>query len=381
MSMKDIVSESETWEQLCAFLASLVDLEGLAGRTGALRRRRCVRDLTGLLRLALAYANGPGSLRATAAWAAQAGIATLSDVALLKRLRGAADWLMAVALAGLSRLSPAVPVTGGRRLRLVDASCISMPGSKGTDWRLHAVFDPSRQGFVDLELTDSTGGERLDRFAVTPGEIWIGDRCYATAAGFRHVLDGAADFLVRIGWNALRLRRPDGSAFDLFAALRRTDQVLDCPVAVEDRARKATIPDLRLLAWRKAPDAVAKERLRIRQDAKRKGKQPDPRSLEAAEWVILVTSLDSAGFPPDIVFALYRLRWQIELAFKKLKSLAHLDDLPARTPALARAWIAAKIITAVLIGQTIQEFLESPPCGHRNRQPAPVLLAPLPARL
>ena len=57
------------------------------------------------------------------------------------------------------------------------------------------------------------------------------------------------------------------------------------------------------------------------------------------------------------VLALYRLRWQIELAFKRLKSLAGLDLLPARSAALGRAWIAAKLIIATLIGWTIQGFL------------------------
>ncbi len=377
--MKDPCFESESWGELYATLTAAVDLEGLAADTKALRRRRRLREVQELLRLALAYGAGLGSLRTTAAWAARVGIAELSDVALMKRLCGAGDWLVAIFGRLLRARSGALPPgIGSRPLRLVDASCISKPGSVGTDWRLHAVFDPARQCFSELELTDAKGGECFDRFAVLPGEIRIGDRGYIGCAGLRHVVGGGGDFIIRAGWNAFRLRGPNGARFDLFAGLRRAGNQLDQWVWIEDPRHHAALK-VRLVAARKSPAAAEQERRRLRQNAKRKGKTPDARSLEAAGWIILVTSLDDV--PANDILALYRLRWQIELAFKRLKSLAHLDQLPARKPALARSWIAAKLIIAALIGLTIQEFLEFPPSGRRNAKAPTLDLAPLPARL
>jgi len=313
-----------------------------------------------LLRLGLAYGGGLGSLQTVSAWAAQAGLAHLSKVALMKRLVKAADLLIAIAgrllLAGCKARVP--DSIGSRPLRLVDASCISKPGSKGTDWRLHAVFDPARQCFVDLDLSDAKGAEGFERFAVEPGEIRIGDRGYISCRGLRHVLHGGGDFLIRAGWNALRWRCPDGSSFDLFAALRQAGDRLDQWITVVDPKNDEPLR-VRLIAARKSPEAAEKDRRHIRQQAKRKGKTPDARTLEAADWIILITSLE--GPPATDVLALYRLRWQIELAFKRLKSLAGLDLLPARSAALGRAWIAAKLIIATLIGWTIQGFLEAPP--------------------
>lgn len=375
MSMKDICFDSENWGDLCAMVvAAGVDLEALALETGAIRRRRRVRDVQTLLRLALAYGGGLGSLQTVSAWAARAGVAKLSKVALMKRLAGAADLLVAIAGRLLVTRSKLPVGLGSRPLRLVDASCISKPGSVGTDWRLHAVFDPGRQCFVDLELTDAKGAECFDRFAVLPGEIRIGDRGYISCAGLRHVLDGGGDFLIRAGWNAFRLCHSNGTPFDLFAALRPAGDRLDQWIMIKDPKRNDLL-EVRLVAARKSPAAAERDRRRIRQNAKSKGKTPDARSLEAADWIVLITSLDDVS--ADGILALYRLRWQIELAFKRLKSLADLDLLPARGAALARAWIAAKLIIATLIGLTIQEFLESPPCGSRNAHSPTFDLAPV----
>ena len=59
--------------------------------------------------------------------------------------------------------------------------------------------------------------------------------------------------------------------------------------------------------------------------------------------------------------AMYRLRWRIELAFKRLKSLLHIDRLPAKDKNLARAWIFAHLIAALLIEDLSPEFRDSPP--------------------
>ncbi len=370
--MTDTYCDMDGWQQLVSAIAAVVDLEALAQQTGAFKRRRGVRSEFDLLRLALAYGSGQGSLQTTAAWAARAGIADLSDVALLKRLRTAADWLIAIAGQLLASRLDATPLA--RPLRLIDATCISKPGSTGTDWRLHAVFDPARQAFVQFDLTDAKGAESFEHFTVTPGELWIGDRGYISCSGLRHVLNGAADFLIRAGWNAFRLRDRDAKTFDLIAALRTAEDRLDQPLVIEDK-RGASI-EVRLLAVRRSPEATARERQRLYANAKRKGKHPDARSIEAAEWIILITSLDS--LPVDDVLLLYRLRWQIELAFKRLKSIGGLDQLPARTPPLARAWIATKLIIATLIGHTTQDLLESPPSGFRMPSTPRLDLAHLP---
>ena len=78
--------------------------------------------------------------------------------------------------------------------------------------------------------------------------------------------------------------------------------------------------------------------------------------------------LSFGGSPPEgcqdeaaDILAVYRLRWQIELAFKRLKSLLHIDKLPTHTEAGSRSWLSAHLILALLCDDLSQEFLESSP--------------------
>ncbi|TBD09272.1 transposase, partial [Rhizobium ruizarguesonis] len=63
-----------------------------------------------------------------------------------------------------------------------------------------------------------------------------------------------------------------------------------------------------------------------------------------------------ATFAPADILTLYRFRWQIELAFKRFKSLAGLDSLPAKKPELA-------LIVAIIAEQIAGQVPDSPPSG------------------
>ncbi len=211
---------SEVLERLPAGL----DLDVLALEVKAIQRRREVADGAALLRIALARGSGRLSLRHTAAWASMQGIAELSNPGIKYRLDQAAEFLAILVERLLAAKTPGAQLRWpGRTLRLADGTCVSKPGSTGTDWRVHGVFDLGRSGFSHLELTDQHGPEALERGAPYPGEIQIGDRNYARAPvlrRFRARSGGRADFIVRPGWNALPLTIPAGKPFDLIGYLQ-----------------------------------------------------------------------------------------------------------------------------------------------------------------
>lgn len=366
--MQDTASVlADQFSDLLARLPAGLDLDQLALETKAIQRRREVGDGATLLRIALARGPGGLSLRQTAAWATLQGIAEISNPGVKYRLNQATEFLAALVERLLAADAPGAELRWPDRvLRVADGTCVSKPGSTGTDWRIHGVFDLGRGGFAHLEVTDQHGAEALERGAPLAGEIRIGDRNYARAPvlqRFRAQSGGKADFIVRLGWNAMQLATPAGKAFDLIDYLQCLPDDTN-PHEVNLRAHVGRgEPDLavRLIVQRKTPKAAEAARAALHRTAAQKGKQLDPRSLIAAEFMILVTSLPRAGYSTKAILAVYRLRWQIELAFKRLKSLLHIDRLPTHTDRGSRSWLYAHLILALLCDDLSQDLLDSSP--------------------
>lgn len=343
------------------------DFEGTARLRGAFTRAREVKSATALFRLAMAFGGCGMSLRETCAWAAAAGLADLANPSLLERLCKAAPWLGDIVAALIShreQQAPPVKRWAGYRLRALDGTSISEPGADGITWRLHVGYDLATGQVDQITLTDFRGAENLQRIAYQPGDIVLADRGYAYARHLRPVIDAGAHFIVRMGWNALRLLKPDdGTPFDLFAALAaQTGQEGEVAVSLDDGLAAERL-NLRLVIRRKSDEEAEAEKKRLIKQASRKGKKIDPRSLQAAHYILLLTALPADVFPFTDVLAIYRFRWQIELSFKRMKTLAGLDQLEAKKPELAQAWIFAKLIVFLIAEQNAGQVPESPPCA------------------
>ena len=367
------------WPEVSARLPADFDLEATARLRGAFTRAREIKDAKTLLRLALAYGGLGMSLRETCTWAEAGEIVSLSGPSLLDRLCKAAPWLGDIVAALIAEQAKAPAGRwAGYRLRALDGTSLCEPGADRTTWRLHVGYDLATGQVDQLELTDGRGAENLQRLTYRPGDVVLGDRCYARPRDLRPVLDAGADFIVRTGWNSLRLLQPDGEPFDLFAALAaQTEQESEVQVRVHEGTQ--VLPSgplgLRLVIRRKDPEQAKAEQKRLLKEAKKRGKQPDPRSLEAAKYILLLTSLPVTVFPPADILAIYRFRWQIELAFKRFKSLAGLDLLPAKNPELARAWIYARLIVAIIAEQIAGQVPDSSPSGPETTTRKPIALA------
>lgn len=347
------------WPSVVRHIASAIELEASAREHKALQRKRGVRSADALLHLALLYGPGGLSLRSTASYATAAGIADLCDVSLLDRLRNAGDFLADILSHLLAQRRGDAAPDGRLQLSLVDGSTVSVAGSTGSDWRLHARYEPARGGFTDLVVTEITTAEALCCVAVRPGDVLVQDRGYARLRNFSHASSQGADFITRIGWRSITLFHPTGERFDLIASLSA-----DGP-AVADHAVRIGIGETavaaRLIIARKPPDATVQQHRKLRRKASRNGHTTDPRTLLAAGFMMLLTSLPASVAPADEVVRLYRMRWQIELAFKRLKSLGGFDALQASDPRLARSWLLAHLIAAVLIEASLGEALGPPP--------------------
>ena len=348
---------------------------------GALVRRREIKTAANLLRLAFVYGPGGLSLRETSVWAGLTGVADLSAVAVMKRLRSAAPWLEHLTSKMLAQRARLGAGKRGktRTIRLIDGSVLQAPGSKGVDWRLHISYDLHRRRLSTVELTDRRGAEKLERAPVQAGEIRVGDRCYARPGGLRYIVEGGGDFVVRIGARSLKLLHPDGRSFDLRRFLQgcRKSAQGDVPVLIgKARGRRCWKPlQARLIAVRKSPQQAARSRRKARRASQKNGQQVQKETLLAADYLLIITSLPASEFTAAQVAAIYRLRWQIELAIKRLKSLLRISRLPTKNADLAKCWLYAHLLVALLIEDISQEFLDSPPCAPVSRPARSVAVA------
>jgi hypothetical protein len=349
------------WDEIVTRLGGAHALEVSARETKAFLRGRVVSSAVDMLQLILAYCLGSEGLRSTAAWAAAAGLVDISAVALLYRLRQSGDWL--TLLIGRVLASAAPVASQGRLIRLVDGTTVPKAGkTKETRglWRIHSAFDLPSERFGYFELTDQHGGETLDRIPVVKGEIRVADRAFLQPDRIAAVIDAGGDIVVRAPWRNASWRDAGNKPLDLIAILRESTAagVIDQSIGL-GRKGGPTL-NLRLIAVRKSEEQIEAAKLKARKNARKGQHQISQETLVAAEWVILITSLDRESFSTTDVLDLYRLRWRIELAFKRLKSVVGLHGPPGTHEGSARPYVLAHLLLMLLLEPVIDEFEDSP---------------------
>ena len=351
----DKLALPEEWEILRSWLPE--DLAHRAKETGFMRRARGLQDAECWLRLILMHVAGGLSLQQTAIRARELGLASISGVALFKRLRLAEKWLVNLTGHFLSEhariFGRAVDTNLPYRMRLIDATDIQEPGDTGTSLRVHYSLRLPELTCDHYELTDDHGGEKLGRFQFQPGELILADRGYSHRAGVAAVLSAKAEVLFRWNPNCFPVEDAAGQPFNLLRGLRglRPKEVGHWSVHFQFENQRY---DLRLCARRKS--RVKAERARkkvIRKSARNQRKPPEETTLELADYVLVLTSIPEANISAAQALELYRLRWQIELAFKRLKSLLSFGHVPKSSDQSAKAWMQAKILTSLMIERVV----------------------------
>ena len=162
------ITLDEDWSHLVSMMPD--DLDQSCIDKLAIERFREIRSAKDLLRLCLAYGVCDLSLRQTAAWASTSGLAELSNVAVMKRLKSASDWLGHLVMQWFEQRGFAKDVPA-MQVRIIDGSVINTPGNKAANYRSHAAFDLAKMSLVDIELTDTKKGESLSRHKICPDEV------------------------------------------------------------------------------------------------------------------------------------------------------------------------------------------------------------------
>lgn len=333
-----------------------------AKETGAIERQRGITAPEALLRLFLLHVARGYSLRETAVRARESGLATISDVGLLKRLRRSEDWLHWLCTRLVTENGVRLPgLDGSRCVRIVDGTVVKEPGKTGSQWRIvYSIRLPDlRCDYFDLTATTGAGtGETLTRVPVTQSDLILADAGYFSVAGIQSVVRRGGAMVVRLNPQNFPAQDERGQAFGLLSCL----QTLHTADAPGEWKVKLGGFDGRVCAVRKSEAAIQQAHRRIERRASKKQVKTKPETWEYAKYVaVFTTDLSTAA---ETILEWYRVRWQIELIFKRLKSLAQLGHLPKHDAQSSRTWLYGKLFVALLTQKLVRTGREISPWGY-----------------
>ena len=357
----------EDWAVLRSFFPD--NWEVLAQTTDALKGLRKDKSAESLMRTMLIHVGCGYSLRETVVRARRANLAQLSDVALLKRLRKCAPWLHQMCCSLFEERLEGIPSGISPAMHILDASIISEPGKTGSQWRLHYCLSwPSLTcDFFKLTPVEGKGnGESFCQFPVIAGGYYLADRGYSAPSGIRHVSENGAHLAVRLNPDAVRLLSADGQLFPLIEKLQTVSKpglIAEWDITVADSAdRLAAIG--RLCVIRKTEEAFQLAKAKLERKAQKNNTTLRPETLEYAKFVMVFTTFPRESFPAVAVLDWYRLRWQIELVFKRFKQIAQLGHLPKYDPESSKAWLYGKLVVALLTEKIMAHAERFSPWGY-----------------
>jgi hypothetical protein len=339
----------------------------MAVRSNALKGLRKDKSEEALLRTLLIHLSSGYSLRETAVRARQAGLADMSDVALLKRLRKSKEWLAQLCSSLFMERGVPVQGTSDFKVRLFDATNVKEPGKTGSLWRLHySVRIPSlRCDFVKVTGSSGAGtGESLKQFPIKSGDHVIADRGYATASGIEFVSEHRGYSLIRMSPHNLVVRDCSSQPMawkERLGELQSSGQIGSWSVRIPTAGHRSVAG--RVCAIRKTQAAIEIAHRNLRKRAIRTGEQLKPDTLLYAEYVIVFTTFPEARFTTAEVLQWYRIRWQIELVFKRFKQIAQLGHLPKYDEESAKAWLYGKLFVALMAEKLLSHARSISPWG------------------
>jgi hypothetical protein len=364
MEVKNTMTED--WPILLSFFPNnWVELASEADALKGLRKNKAVESYMRTLLIHIACGH---SLRETATRAKLAGLADISDVAMLGRLRKAKDWLHSLCVALFEEQGIALHNQSNFQVRLFDATNVKEPGKTGSLWRIHYSLQlPSLTcDFFKLTATKGKGtGESFFQYSIKKGDYIIADRGYSTASGIHHVVSKKAYVMVRVNTQSLPILNLKSQPFTLLknvTAIKKAGTIGSWKVLIPSRSGAKA--QGRICVIRKSNEAIKLAHEKMKKEAHKKGRSLKPQTLEYAKYIIVFTTFPENSFSDIDVLDWYRSRWQVELIFKRFKSIAQIGHLPKHSDDSSKAWLYGKLFVALLTGKLIDYASSISPWGY-----------------
>ena len=177
------------------------------------------------------------------------------------------------------------------------------------------------------------------------------------------MVDNKGDVLVRLNLTNFPLLTPDGLQLDILELLRTLQghQPHSFRVCFDHQKRRY---EARLIAVRNSAAATKRTQRKLEKEARKKKRTVKAQTMEGAGYTLVLTTVKEEELSAWKVMQLYRARWQVELAFKRLKSLMKLGEVPTRNDKTSRAWLQAKLLLALLTEGLLEAARIFSPWGY-----------------
>ncbi len=356
----------EDWDLLMRFFP--LNWKEMAAESGVLKGLRKDKSVENLIRIILMHVGCGHSLRETVVRAKKANLADLSDVALMKRLKKSKQWLCMMCTSLFEEQGITLHKNNEFQVRLFDATSIKEPGKTGSIWRIHYSVTIPSLCCDFFKLTEAKGkgtGESFFQYSIKKNDYIIADRGYSTPAGIHHVVSKKAYVTVRVNTSMLRmltLKKEPFSLLDNVKPVKKTNKIKSWDVLIPGGNNNYV--QGRICIIRKTKEAIEIAHTKIKRKASKSGTKTKPETFEYAKYIIVFTTFPEENFSAFDILEWYRIRWQVELVFKRFKSIAQIGHLPKYDDESSKAWLYGKLFVALLIEKLIKHATFISPWGY-----------------
>ena len=192
----------------------------------------------------------------------------------------------------------------------------------------------------------------------------IADRAYGTITSIEHCLKSGGEFIIRLKNKSFNLYNKQGEKILLSDWLETIgEKVSEITIYIKD-SEKNFIP-LRLCAVKKTKEEIIIEEKRLKRLESKKQTTYSEDTKFTHQYMFVITSLP-LSVSAEKVLEFYRLRWQVELVFKRYKSLLGLGNIPTKTKESSEVWLNGKMFLALLVEKYLGDIDFSPSWNIRT---------------
>lgn len=198
----------------------------------------------------------------------------------------------------------------------LDATNFSMEGQNKSIIRLHVQYALDSACSNYISITDYHIAESTTHFPIEEKALYLADRAYGTSRQLSYLLENKADFIIRMSPHNLKLFKTKEckEKIDIHKYLSDENFSLNCFIKYKNK-----IFPIKVIAIIKPEDKQIISEKKARRKAQKNQYKLSQKTIDFSKWLFVAVS-DNINSSYDNILITYKLRWQIELFFKRMKS-------------------------------------------------------------